>query len=418
MDSIFPNGELINRERLAARHAAMARIGATGRGGVQRLALSSDDTAARLQLVDWASARGFAAAVDPIGNLFIRRKGRHSDTLPVVTGSHLDSQPTGGNYDGVFGVLAAFEALESLEDRGIATRRPIDLVVWTNEEGARFAPTTMGSGVFARALSLESILATSDAEGVTVAQALEGAMAALAHATVLEQRPLGAPAFAYVEAHIEQGPILEANNTAIGIVTGIQGLRQFEVTVRGRVGHAGTTPLHRRRDALVAARQILDVVERSFPDDEDLRFTVGRMDVRPGVVNTIPGEVVFTIDLRHPEVRVIETISDSIEAACRSAAAPCVATARLVLDSSPTEFDPALIARITDACDRLGFTRRTMTSGATHDAKHMAALCPTGMIFIPCRDGISHSESESAELGHIVAGADVLADVVLGLAEK
>ena len=415
----MPNSGQVNRERLAARHAAMAKIGATGRGGVRRLALSDDDTAARLQLVGWAKERGFKAAVDPIGNLFIRRRGRVPDMMPVVTGSHLDSQPTGGNYDGVFGVLAAFEAMESLEDRGIATRRPIDLVVWTNEEGARFAPTTMGSGVFARTLALDDILTVSDSDGVTVAQALGGALAALANAAAIEKRPLGAPAFAYVEAHIEQGPVLEASNTSIGVVTGIQGLRQFEVTVSGAEGHAGTTPLHRRRDALVGARKLLDAIEANFPDDaEDLRFTVGRLEVKPGAVNTIPGEVVFTIDLRHPDAGAIEKMTDGIAAACRSSVAPCSAKMRLVLDSEPTAFDPALVSRIAEACDRLGFTRRTMMSGATHDAKHMAALCPTGMIFIPCRDGVSHNEAESAELGHIVAGAHVLADVVLSLAEK
>lgn len=409
---------LIDPSRLMARHEAMTRIGATGQGGVRRLALSDEDTAARISLLEWASARGFSASVDPVGNLFVRRRGIDDSASPVMTGSHLDSQPTGGNFDGVFGVLAAFEALESLEDRGIRTSRPIELVVWMNEEGARFAPTTMGSGTFAGALSIDAVLATADGEGHTVAVELARSIAAIEGAAIpLARRPLGTAAHAYVEAHIEQGPILEVAGAAIGIVTGVQGLRQFEVTVKGVERHAGTTPLRQRRDALAAARSIIAAIERACADEDDLvRFTIGRLDVHPGVLNTIPGEVAFTIDLRHPETSRLESITASIEAAVLSHAAPCTASVRQLLESPPTFFDDRMIAWIAAASDELGYRSRKLISGATHDAKYMADRCATGMIFIPCRDGISHNEDESVEPEHMIAGAAVLGEVIHRLA--
>ncbi|PLP60771.1 Zn-dependent hydrolase [Mesorhizobium loti] len=411
------NLALIDSARLMKRHKAMMRIGATGRGGVNRLALSPEDTAARTALLEWAVSRGFSASIDPAGNLFVRRSGIDDQAPPVVTGSHLDSQPTGGNFDGVFGVLAAFEALEALEDRLIQTMRPIELVVWMNEEGARFAPTTMGSGAFAGVLPLPEILTTRDGDGITVADALATSIATLEKSTPLARRPLGTRAHAYIETHIEQGPILDAADIAIGIVTGVQGLRQFEIVVSGVERHAGTTPKHQRKDALASARAIITAIEAECADDEDLvRFTVGRMEVRPGVLNTIPSEVVFTVDLRHPQAATLDRLAASIETAARTHAAPCTASVRPLLASAPTVFDPALIGRIAEACDRLGYSRRDLISGATHDAKHLADRCASGMIFIPCRDGISHNEAESAEPEHMIAGAAVLAEVVLGLA--
>jgi N-carbamoyl-L-amino-acid hydrolase len=409
-------GPAIDADRLRRRHEEMAAIGATGRGGVNRQALSPEDGAARARLMGWAKARGFALFLDPIGNMFIRRHGRDKDALPVVAGSHLDSQPTGGNYDGVYGVLAAFEVLESLEDQVIATRRPIEVVVWTNEEGSRFSPTTMGSAVYAGAIPLADALASRDRDGVTAGEALKSMLAQLPKT---ESRPLGSSAHAYVEAHIEQGPVLEGAGKRIGIVSGIQGLRQFTVTVTGEEAHAGTTPRARRRDAFVTAHAIVGALARLTADRADtVRFTVGRFEVYPGSPNTVPGRVQFMIDLRHPDAGTLARLGDRVFATCRRHAAPCAVEVREMLHSKPVSFDPRMVARVRDAAHRLGLTSLDMVSGATHDAKYMADLCPTGMVFVPCRGGISHNESEWAAPEDLAAGADVLSEVVADLAAE
>ncbi len=410
-----PSRATIDAARLWRRLEDMARIGATPRGGVNRPALSAEDAAAQAQLIAWGAARGYAASTDAIGNLFIRRLGRRPDLPPVLTGSHLDSQPAGGRYDGTFGVLAGLEVLESIDDSGIQTERTIELVAWMNEEGSRFAPTTMGSAVFSGAMPLSAALATTDAQGTSVADALSAVRAGVPPAPSGRRSPF--PVAAYVEAHIEQGPILEQRGARVGAVSGIQGLRWFEVSIEGRAAHAGTTPRVERRDALMAALDLIADLDRlTGRDDDRVRFTVGRMMVSPGSPNTVPDKVVFTIDLRHPESATLEDLGVGIRDACRSPRAGCRVSLRTILDSPPVAFDPRIVEGIRLAAAARGYASLDLVSGATHDAKHLAGLCPTGMIFIPCCDGVSHHESEAITPDDAATGAQILADVAFELA--
>jgi beta-ureidopropionase / N-carbamoyl-L-amino-acid hydrolase len=399
----------VNGDRLWRRHMELAQIGATPRGGINRQALSPEDGKARALLLGWARARGFAGSVDPIGNLFIRRAGQDGAAAPVLTGSHLDTQPTGGKFAGL-------EALEAMSDLGLATRRPIDLVVWTNEEGSRFQPTTMGSAVFAGALPLDRALSTTDTAGISVGDALARTLAA---APTEGRRPLGFPIAAYVEAHIEQGPVLEATQNVIGAVTGIQGLRWFTIEVLGQAAHAGTTPQHKRRDAFSAVVGIITALERLMLDDTDtVRFTVGHVEVAPNSPNTIAARAVFTIDLRHPDALTLASLGDQVEAVCRSHAKGCEVNVRETLRSEPAVFSPAIVSSVAAAAHRLGLPHTEIASGATHDAKFMAGRCSTGMIFIPCRDGLSHVEEEEARPEHMAAGTRVLAEILVELANS
>jgi len=402
----------VNPDRLLARHETMAQHGATALGGINRPALSVPETRARRALLDWARVRGFACSIDPIGNMFIRRPGSQSDAPPVRTGSHLDSQMPGGNYDGVYGVLAGFEVLETLEDNGISTLVPVELVVWNNEEGCRFSPTTMGSAVHASALALDQALQVSDPTGIAVRDALTASLHQLGD---LAHAELGSPSKAYIEAHIEQGPLLESQCLSVGVVTGIQGTAQFLIEVTGEEAHAGTTPKERRKDALRDAIRLVEALDAAVEIDDNLvRFTVGKLDVRPNVVNTIPSKVAFTVDLRHPNVDVLERLVARVGSLCASANATC----RKTLLSPPVSFDPAVVAIIEESCAQAGLSTMRLPSGATHDAKYMADLCPSGMIFIPCRDGISHNEREHSEPRHMVDGANVLLASILRLAGK
>jgi len=403
----------VKEDRLWRRHLQIAEIGATGRGGVNRQALTPEDAEARRRVLGWAAARGFEASVDPIGNLFIRRAGRSPTARPIVSGSHLDTQPTGGNFDGVFGVLAALEVLEAVDDAGVETVHPLELAIWTNEEGARFQPTTMGSAVFAGALALAAALATVDADGVGVEQALAQTLKA---APVVNRRAFRFPMTAYLEAHIEQGPVLEAAGKTIGVVSGIQGLRWFRVEVTGEEAHAGTTPRARRRDALLAAVDMVRALRDLMLDATDTaRFTVGRFEVRPNSPNTVPGQVLFTIDFRHPDGTVLSRLGDEVAAVCRAHAGGCAVDVIETLNSPPTEFDPRICELIQAAAARQGLPHMRIVSGATHDAKYMAGLCPTGMIFVPCERGISHNEGERASAADLAAGARLLAEVMLRL---
>lgn len=406
--------QAVRAERLWQHLMEIASIGATGRGGVNRQALTPEDTEARARLLTWAVKRGFSASADAIGNIFIRRPGSDPTASPVVAGSHLDTQPTGGNFDGVYGVLAAFEVLEAAADVGVHTPRPLEAVVWTNEEGARFQPATMGSAVFAGALPLETALATTDAAGISVAQALTESIHRLA---LPSQRAFGLPMAAYLEAHIEQGPILEATHHPIGIVSGIQGLRWFRVEVTGEEAHAGTTPRRIRKDAFVAALRMVAALQALLYDEADVvRFTVGRFEVAPNSPNTVPGRVLFTIDLRHPDAAVLVRLGDQIAAACCAQAHGCSVTVTETLYSPPVVFDSTMRTLLRNAATRQGLAHMDMVSGATHDAKYMADLCASGMLFVPCRGGVSHNEAEYAAPADLAAGTKVLAEVMLQLA--
>jgi beta-ureidopropionase / N-carbamoyl-L-amino-acid hydrolase len=406
----------VREDRLWQHLMELATIGATGRGGVNRQALTADDAEARQRLLTWAARRGFTASIDAIGNLFIRRPGQDPAASPVLAGSHLDTQPTGGNFDGVYGVLAAFEVLEAASDAGVVTHRPLDAVVWTNEEGSRFQPTTMGSAVFAGALPLETALTTTDAAGIPVAQALAETMQRLA---IPQRRAFRFPTAAYLEAHIEQGPILEATHHTLGIVSGIQGLRWFRVEVTGEEAHAGTTPRRIRKDALVAAIRMVTALQELMDDEADtVRFTVGRFEVTPNSPNTVPGGVLFTIDLRDPDADVLSRLGDRVEPVCRTHAQRCGVTVVETLNSPPVVFDPLIRNMLRNAATRHGLPHMDMVSGATHDAKYMADLCPSGMLFVPCQGGISHNEAEYAAPSDLVAGARTLAEVMIELATK
>ena len=404
----------VDQERLWRRLMAMAEHGATAAGGVNRQALSAEDAAARRTMVDWAGALGLDASSDAIGNLFLRRPGREPAAAPVMTGSHLDSQPMGGRFDGAYGVLAGLEAIEAIAEAGIETRRPLELVAWTNEEGSRFQPGCMGSGVFAGRMALPELLGLTDAAGMR----LESALVELLAATPgLPERPPWVPA-AYLEAHIEQGPILEREGLPVGVVGGVQGMRWFSVEVAGEAAHAGTTPMRRRRDALQAALAMLAALDKAMADDSDrVRFTVGRFEVAPNSPNTVPARVFFTIDFRHPDAATIDALCGRIEPICREHAGDCEVTVRQTMDEPPCLFDPAVVGQIRAAAAGLGLPHRDIMSGAGHDAVNLAPLCPTGMVFVPCAGGVSHNEAESARPEDLAAGTRVLAASLVALAE-
>ena len=406
----------VDEARLWSRQMAMAEIGATAKGGVNRAALSDEDRRARRLMVEWAGDLGFEIATDDIANLYIRRPGRQADAAPVVTGSHLDSQPRGGKFDGSYGVIGGFEALEAIAKAGIETARPIDVVAWTNEEGGRFQPGAMGSAVFSGVLRFEDQLGLVDLQGVTLEDALAET---LASTPGLPHRPFGHPFAAYVEAHIEQGPRLENEGLTIGAVTGIQGLYWFTVEVSGEEAHAGTTPLKSRKDALKAAVAMVHALEELMADESDtVRFTVGRFECHPGSPATVPSRTLFTIDFRHPDPAAIARIRPNIEPVCQASARGCAVSVRPTIDNAPLQFDPALIDMVEGYAEALGHPVMRMPSGAGHDAGHINHLCPTGMIFVPCERGLSHNEAENATSADLAAGAQTLAACLVDLANQ
>jgi beta-ureidopropionase / N-carbamoyl-L-amino-acid hydrolase len=406
----------VNEQRLWQRHMNLAKIGATAKGGVNREAFTPEEAEARKLLASWAEARGFSCAVDDIGNLFFRRAGTDPNADPVVTGSHIDSQPTGGKFDGAYGVLAGLEVLEAAEDSGITTKRPLEFVAWTNEEGGRFQPATMGSGVYTGAMDIEEMLSVQDRAGEVVRDLLPLTLAATPNA---EKRPLGTKFAAYIEAHIEQGPILEMEEQTIGVVTGIQGTRWFAIEVEGSEAHAGTTPFSARRDAFRAAHAMIAEMYELTVDDEDiLRFTVGCFEVSPGSPNTVPGHVYFTLDIRHPDGVLLKGLGDKVEEVCKRNAGGLPYKVRETYNVPPIQFDTDVVNRIRDSTKALDLSHRDMISGALHDAKYMNDICPAGMIFVPCEKGISHNEVEAADPKDLAAGARVLAEAMIALANQ
>lgn len=406
----------VSQERLWRRLMEMARIGAIAGGGVNRAALSPEDIEARRLLAFWAGERGYAVAQDDIANLIIRREGRRADAAPVLTGSHMDTQPLGGRFDGIYGVLAGLEALEALDEAGVTTARPVEVVAWTNEEGGRFSPGAMGSMVFTGARRLEEFLDARDAAGERLGDALARTLAALPEAG---RRPLNTPVAAYVEAHIEQGPILDSAGLSVGVVSGIQGCRWFDVQVSGESSHAGTTPAWARRDALQEALAAINGLNTLMREADDaLRFTVGRLEVQPNTPNSVPAQVTFSVDLRHPERELLERLGDQVERVCRDSMQRCTVQVRETFRQPPCRFDPEVIAVIERAARDLDMPYETMRSGAFHDALFLAGVCPTAMIFAPCERGISHNPAENADPAHLARATQVLAGTVLTLAEE
>jgi N-carbamoyl-L-amino-acid hydrolase len=406
----------VDEARLWDRHMQMATIGAIPGNGVNRAALSAEDIAARKVLLGWASARGFSIAMDAIGNLFIRRRGTDPAAAPVMTGSHMDSQPRGGRFDGMYGVLAGLEVLEAIEAAKLSTRRPIELVVWTNEEGGRFQPCTMGSAVYSGVRRLEEFSDVKDNDGIRLVDALAATLAATPEA---EQRQLGGPVAAYIEAHIEQGPLLENAGKTIGVVTGIQGLRWFNIEVFGKTDHAGTTPLALRKDAVRDCVNIINALAKLTHDPDDItRFTVGRMLVTPNSPNSVASHVLFSVDIRHPDRATVDRLGKAVESLARRSAQQCDVSVTPTLHDDPCTFDADVVATVARAAEHLGLPHMRLASGASHDANYMARICPSGMIFVPCEKGVSHNEAENAKPADLAAGARVLAAALLDLADR
>lgn len=404
---------LINADRLWTRLMALAEIGATPGGGVNRQALSDGEIAAWHRVIGWAEEAGLMAATDAAGNLFLTLAGRDRAAPPVLIGSHLDSQPTGGKFDGAAGVMAALEAAVSLAERGEVLARDVIVVAWMNEEGCRFAPGMMGSEAFIGARGIEAIRAVRDADGISVGEALDRLHAAFPN---LPHTPLDYAAACYLELHIEQGPVLEAADRVIGVVTGIQGKKTFQVVVKGDEGHAGTLPQQERRDALAAFARVAAALHAEIgATDAEIKFTIGRVTVEPNAPSVVPARVVFSIDLRHPDNAVLDGAGAHIAALCHQYAPPCAVTITPLVDAPSNDFDPDLRERIARAAQDQSLPAMAILSAAGHDARHLAKVCPAAMIFIPCRDGASHVEHEWAAPGHVAAGASVLAQVVRAL---
>ncbi|MBB3141633.1 Zn-dependent hydrolase [Halomonas organivorans] len=399
-----------NQQRLWDSLMEMGEIGGTEKGGCCRLALTDLDKQGRDLFVRWCEEAGCTITVDRMGNIFARRAGQDDSLPPVVMGSHLDTQPTGGKFDGVYGVLAGLEVIRTLNDHGIETRAPIEASVWTNEEGSRFPPAMVSSGVFAGAFDLEYGLSRADLDGKTMGEEL----ARIGYAGSAEVG--GRPFKAFFEAHIEQGPILEAEGKRIGVVTDAQGQRWYEITLTGQESHAGPTPMPTRRDALVGAARIVDLVNRiGMEHQPNACATVGLMQVFPNSRNVIPGQVFFTVDFRHPDAEVLARMDQALQEGARR----IVEDQRLEMDfeqiwySPPVPFDRDCVASVRQATESLGLSHREMVSGAGHDACYISRVAPTSMIFVPCEDGISHNEAERAAPADLAAGCDVLFKAVL-----
>ena len=400
----------VNGERLWASFMELAQIGATPKGGVCRLTLTDLDKQGRDLVCRWAREAGMSVTIDKIGNGFLRRPGRNNNLPPVVTGSHIYTQPTGGKFDGNYGVLAGLEVVRTLNENNIQTEAPIEVAWWTNEEGSRFVPVMMGSGVFAKAFTLEHAYAAKDTAGKSVQEELERI------GYIGTEEPGAHPIGSYFETHIEQGPVLEDHNTTIGVVTGVLGIRWYDCTVSGMEAHAGPTPMALRKDALqVAAKLMLEVVACAHRHPPHGRGTVGMVHVHPNSRNVIPGQVKFSIDLRNAN----DALCEAMDADIRAVAAKLQEESGLPIKIEPVSsypaqaFHPDCIDAVARAAQKLGYSNMRAVSGAGHDAVYMARLAPAGMIFIPCKDGISHNEIEDAKPEHITAGCNVLLHAML-----
>jgi N-carbamoyl-L-amino-acid hydrolase len=435
----------VNGKRLWETLHSLAEIGATTAGGVARVALTDEDRAGRDQFVAWVRELGCTVHVDQMGNLFARREGTDPQRAPVVIGSHLDSQPTGGKYDGAYGVMVGLEVLRVLHDHGISTAAPVEVVSWTNEEGARFPPAMIGSGVYAGAFSLDEGLAAPGVDGTTLGDELArigyAGDESCGAADGAGRRPIGH----YIEPHIEQGPILEAAEVTLGAVTGVQGIRWYDVSIEGQSAHAGSTPMEHRADAMVAAARLVceadEIAARRAPEG---RATVGTLSVGTGSRNTVAGSVSLTVDLRHPDATELEAMHDELlafaegpafglqpSAASSGVNEPSAASSGVsqpggrslprpqitpIWYSPPIVFDPAVVDAVREGASAAGFEPVDITSGAGHDACYVSMVAPTGMLFIPCADGLSHNEAESILPEHATAGAQATLNAVLTLA--
>ena len=404
----------IDGSRLWASLMELAHIGATPKGGVKRLALTDLDRQGRDLVVGWGKKAGLAVTVDQIGNVFMRREGSNPALAPIVTGSHIDTQPTGGKFDGNYGVLAGLEVVRTLNDANITTEAPIEVAFWTNEEGSRFVPVMMGSGVFCGAFSLATAYAAKDLEGKTVKDEL--ARIGYLGEQVPGQHPIGA----YFETHIEQGPVLEDADKVIGVVPAVMGLSWYDCVVTGMEAHAGPTPMGLRKDALqVSTRIMQEVVAIANRYPPYGRGTVGMVQLFPNSRNVIPGEVKFSIDLRNVNDELLDTMHREMLAfidQTRVGSGLAISIER-VSYYPPCAFHPDCVGAVRAATEKLGYSTMDVVSGAGHDAIYAARLAPAGMIFVPCKDGISHNEIEDAKAEHLEAGCNVLLHAMLACAK-
>lgn len=399
-----------NRDRLWGTLMQVGRIGALPGGGCCRLSLTEADGEARRLFMTWCEEAGCTISFDRVGNIYALRPGTEPDLPVVATGSHLDTQPHGGKFDGIYGVMAALEVLRTLNEQRLQTRRGVLAIVWTNEEGVRFSPPLAGSQAFTNRISAEAVLEAPTRDGSTVRDDL------LRLGQLGDEVPGSRRFDSFFEAHIEQGPILEADSKTIGVVTHIQGMRAYRVGLAGEDGHAGTVPLEHRRDALLcAAEMIVRLRQLALEIDPQTKLTVGRLDVSPNSLSTIPGAVSFTIDLRHPDLETLGKLD-----ACLCNELPAIGTRhrvevdlQRVMESAPVPFNEALVETVQRCADRLGFSSRKMLSGAFHDAGFISKVAPTAMIFVPCERGISHNERENADPADLAAGTDVLLGAIL-----
>lgn len=400
----------INAERLWQRLMAMAQIGAIPGDGVNRQALSSEEAESWRLMLCWAQASDLQICSDEAGNLFVILAGKDPQAAPLLLGSHLDSQPTGGRFDGVYGVLAALEVLTVLREGGMQPACSLVAVAWMNEEGSRFAPGMMGSACFAGVRELATIRAVTDAQGIAVGQALDQ----LRQAVPLPRYSGVHPPAAYLEAHIEQATQLEQGCATIGVVTGIQGKMTWQVTLRGERGHAGTVPMAARRDVLRSFTGMAQQLYQSVGAvDSEVMFTIGRLEMQPNAPSVIPDALTFRIDLRHPHPQRLTQLTAQTERLIGELASPCDVTITCLSEAAPNAFDQRLQQWIAESADARGYPAIPLLSAAGHDARYLAAICPSAMIFIPCRAGISHAPEEWAEPEHVSAGAQVLLDVAV-----
>jgi N-carbamoyl-L-amino-acid hydrolase len=403
----------IDGARLWDSLTRLAEIGATGDGGCERLALTDLDDAAHGLVAGWLADLGCRVRRDRVGNLFAERVGRHPARGYVLVGSHLDTQPKGGRFDGAYGVLAALEIVRTLKDAGIETDAAVTVVSWTNEEGARFPQPLTGSGVFTGAVPLDDARAQPAVDGPRFGDELDR----LGIDPTADGPPPGAVE-AYFETHIEQGPQLESTGNVIGVVRGGQGIRALRVVLEGAEAHAGTTPMDRRRDAALAAARVVEAAHAVALRTAGALVTVGQLSIEPGSRAVIPGRATLVVDMRHPDRATLDAVEEAIRAAVAKVGADAGvrATAERFLDVKPVRFDRACNDAVSEAARRLGYPSMELVSGAGHDAMNLARIAPTALVFIPCQDGVSHTPAEYASPQHAEAGCNVLLHAVLATA--
>ncbi len=404
----------INADRLWDSLMEMAKIGPGVAGGNNRQTLTDADAEGRALFQKWCEDAGMSMGVDTMGNMFATREGTDPDALPVYMGSHLDTQPTGGKYDGVLGVLGALEAVRSMNDLGIKTKHPIVIANWTNEEGTRFAPAMLSSGVFAGIHTQDWAYDRVDAEGKKFGDELKRI------GWVGDEEVGARKMHAMFELHIEQGPILEAEEKDIGVVTHGQGLSWTQVTVTGKESHTGSTPMPMRKNAGLGMARILELVDEiAWSHKPDAVGAAGHIDIYPNSRNVIPGKAVFTVDFRSPNLATIQDMEKRLAEGAKKICGEMGLEVELekVGGFDPVEFDKDCVSAVRDAADRLGYSHRDIISGAGHDACWINQVAPTAMIMCPCVDGLSHNEAEEISKDWAMAGADVLFHAALETAE-